>query len=43
MNADAVAVQIKKWNYLATIKEFGGDMSDENEGFGKMPNPFTVC
>jgi len=26
MNADAVAVQIKKRNYLATIKEFGGEI-----------------
>jgi len=43
MNADAVAAQIKKRNYLAAIKEFVGEMLDENERFGKMPNPFTVC
>lgn len=43
MNVDAVAAQIKKRNYPAAIKKFCGDMLDENERFGKMPNPFTVC
>lgn len=26
MNADAVAAQIKKWNYPTAIKEFGGEI-----------------